>query len=265
MDVRLSWAKALGLAGALTGFAVAVVLMALPSALTTAFAADAKPIPVTPVSGTRLSGLSTTLRWVQEADSRWFQVQVIPFSNDGPGINLIIGDESQVAAASYQVREPDFGSAEPNYVMLPDITYSWRVRTADTFASPLEGDWSPWSDSMTFKTATKSSDSITLLGPRDGAGTGSLRPTLQWGNSDETVFYYEVQVSRDSGFCAAAGCPMLYWELRHGGLTSPMNSYTIPDGFPLQANETYFWRVRPRIQGDGAAVAWTAAASFHSR
>jgi hypothetical protein len=43
-----------------------------------------------------------------------------------------------------------------------------------------------------------------------------------------------------------------------------MNSYTIPSGFPLEGSHTYFWRVRPRIQGDGQPVGWNTAASFRT-
>ena len=87
----------------------------------------------------------------------------------------------------------------------------------------------------------------------------SLTPTLTWENTDNAVFYYEVQVSRDKDF---AGSAPLYYELRHGGVTVPANSYLVPTGFPLEAATTYYWRVRPRVQGDGKPVDWPAARTF---
>ena len=75
-----------------------------------------------------------------------FQVQVVPMNNDGPGINLVIGDASQVAASQYQVKEPSFDSSDPGYVMLPGMTYTWRVRTTPLTTPISENDpgWSDW-------------------------------------------------------------------------------------------------------------------------
>ena len=36
------------------------------------------------------------LQWTQPPKTTWFQVQVIPFNEDGPGINLVIGDRALV-------------------------------------------------------------------------------------------------------------------------------------------------------------------------
>ena len=165
-----------------------------------------------------------------------------------------------VNAAQYQVQAPDFGGAG-NYVMLPDITYTWRVRTATSTAAPNNSDWTAWSV-RTFHTPARTSATISLATPQNGSTVGSTRPALMWGNSDPEVFYYEVQVSRDAGFCNTAGCPFLYWELVHGGVTSPPNTYLIPEAFPLEAGATYHWRVRPRIQGDGEPVAWSETWTF---
>ena len=51
---------------------------------------------------------------------------------------------------------------------------------------------------------------------------------------------------------------MLYWELRHGDVTRRPNSYTIPGGLRLQSDGTYYWRVRRRVQGDGAPAGWSS-------
>ena len=113
--------------------------------------------------------------------------------------------------------------------------------------------------SGSFKTAPPSSATLGVLGPIPGAEVASLTPTLQWNNSDARIFYYEVQVSRDPQFGPDA---FLYWELRHGGVTQPVNSYRVPEQFPLEAGTAYYWRVRPRVQGDGAPVNWSEAFSF---
>ena len=57
---------------------------------------------------------------------------------------------------------------------------------------------------------------------------------------------------------------MVYGALVHGGATSPANTYAIPAAFPLEAGASYYWRVRPRIQGDGAPVAWPGPWSFQA-
>ena len=69
-----------------------------------------------------------------------------------------------VRAAQYQVLGPNFGSADPNYVMLPDMTYLWRVRTTTVLTNPTEDDWSAWAVSS-FKTPPASSSTITPVAP----------------------------------------------------------------------------------------------------
>ena len=97
------------------------------------------------------SSMGPLLQWTQPPGTTWFHLQVVPFNNDGPGTNLIIGDGALVQAAQYQIAAPNFGSADPNYVMLPDMTYIWRVRTTTVTTNPTEADWSAWSVSA-FKT-----------------------------------------------------------------------------------------------------------------
>ena len=48
----------------------------------------------------------------------------------------------------------------------------------------------------------------------------------------------------------------------HGGASTPANSYVVPEAFPLEAGEIYYWRVRPRIQGDGDPLPWSATYVF---
>ena len=70
-------------------------------------------------------------------------------------------------------------------------------------------------------------------------------------------------MSKDQSFGAGVNNPpFLYWELVHGGVSTPPNSYVVPSKFPLEAGATYYWRVRPRVQGDGTPTAWTDAYLF---
>ena len=218
---------------------------------------DPGPILTQPPMGDA-SSMGPLLQWTQPPRTTWFQVQVIPFNEDGPGINLVIGDGALVQAAQYQVRGPNFGSADPNYVMLPDMTYLWRVRTTTVTTNPAEEDWSAWAVSS-FKTPPASSSTITPVSPPAFEEVSTLTPTLTWANSNAAVFYYEVQVSRDYAFGQNA---FLYSEYVHGGASTPANSYVVPAAFPLEAGEIYYWRVRPRIQGDGDPLPWSATYVF---
>jgi len=220
------------------------------------------PVLSLPSTGVTLNNLGPLLTWSNPAGTKWYQIQVVPFNDDGPGINLIIGEPALVDAAQYQVKEPNFGGADPSYVMLPGMTYFWKVRTATSTATPTDADWTAWGNPQMFTTAAKKSDTITAKSPAEGAAVASVKPTLEWANSDKAVFYYEVQASTDKNFGATAGSPALWWELAHGGVSTPPNSYTVPDKFPLRAGSTYYWRVRPRVQGDGDPVAWSATFSF---
>ncbi len=221
--------------------------------------ADTGPVLRQPPMGDA-SSMGPLLQWTQPPETTWFQVQVIPFNEDGPGINLVIGDSAQVRAAQYQVMAPNFGSADPNYVLLPDMTYVWRVRTSTVLTNPTEADWSAWAASS-FRTPPASSSTITRVAPRLFGEVSTLTPTLTWANSNPVVFYYEVQVSRDFEFGPNA---FLYSEYVHGGASTPANSYVVPEAFPLEAGAIYYWRVRPRIQGDGDPLPWSRTNVFQT-
>ena len=215
-----------------------------------------RPTFMDPPAKSPLTGLSALLTWTNPPGTTQYQLQVIPFNNDGPGIDFVRGVET-----SYFIKAPDFGAAEGNYVMLPDMTYVWRVRTTSVTSPPAEKDWSAWSVS-TFHTGKAPTDVVERVSPQAQETVDSLTPTLQWTNADKTVFYYEVQVSKDPNFGTNA---FLYWERRHGGVTTPPNSYTIPAQFPLEAGTIYYWRVRPRIQGDGVALPWLQTYMFKTQ
>ncbi|MEK7217026.1 MAG: S8 family serine peptidase, partial [Chloroflexota bacterium] len=166
-----------------------------PAATPTPLPAGATPQTRLPACGVEITGLGTALSWNAAAGMTQFQVQVIPANNDGPAINLI-----RNAATSYVIDPPVFGTGP--YVMLPQITYSWRIRTTTATTgidetSPLWGSWSPMS---TFKTRKASSDTITLTAPAEATTVAGLTPVLQWANTDNGIFYYEVQLSKDNNF-----------------------------------------------------------------
>ena len=156
---------------------------------------------------------------------------MIPFNEDGPGINLVIGDGALVRAAQYQVMAPNFGSADPNYVLLPDMTYLWRVRTSTVLTNPTEADWSAWAVSS-FKTPPASSSTITRVAPPFFGEVSTLTPTLTWANSNAAVFYYEVQLSRDYEFGPNA---FLYSEYVHGGASTPAQQLRSTGGLPARS------------------------------
>ncbi len=218
------------------------------------------PSLVGPASGTVFSNLAPLLSWSNPPGTTQYNIHIIPANDDGPAITLIRNAES-----SYQVLAPKLGQG--NYVMLPGMTYTWKVRTTNASVSIGESDsrWSNWA-SGTFITAAPSSNTISPVSPALGTTVSSLTPTVAWQDANDKMFYYEVQVSKDPTFNTDPGTAtaMVYWELRHGGETIPMNSYTVPDNYPLEPKTTYFWRVRARVQGDGTPVAWSPAWSFQS-
>jgi len=133
------------------------------------------------------------------------------------------------------------------------------------FVDLQDGSWGPWT-SRTFRAPPVTSETIGRISPSEGAQVAILTPTVRWANTRSDVFYYEVQLSTDPTFNTdpASATAMVYWELRHGGVTIPSNSYMVPQDFPLQVGEKYCWRVRPRIQGDGTPLEWSKTFSFRT-
>ena len=74
------------------------------------------------------------------------------------------------------------------------------------------------------------------------------------------IFYYEIQASPDPNFGEGGPVAPVWRNLVHGGIASPLNSWRTPE---LQSG-THYWRVRPRVQGDGTPVAWGQTWSFVS-
>ncbi len=224
------------------------------------------PTILGPAGGYLAQNFAPALRWLVPGGTTQFHLRVVPANNDGPGINLIISDQAEVAKGEYQVAAPDM-AAGSNFVLLPGMSYRWEVRVSNATRALDENasEWGPWSRGD-FRTPGPSSATISAASPGPGSRVGSLTPALTWNNSDNRIFYYEVQLSRNASFDvdpATATAPV-YWELVHGGVSQPANTYKVRESFPLEPGATYFWRVRPRVQGDGAPVEWSQTWSFQT-
>ncbi|MBI2886362.1 MAG: hypothetical protein HYY02_04045 [Chloroflexi bacterium] len=247
---------------------------ATPTPMATATpGAAAAPAALGPVEGAVISDLAPLFTWQNPPGTTQYQLQVLPAANrltgqpDGPGIDLAIGDQALVQQARLQVEGPRLGVG--NYVMLPGMTYTWRVRTSAAAVALAADDprWGPWA-SRTFRTPPPSSATISPASPAPGISVDTLTPVVQWADSDARLFYYEVQVSKDAGFNTdpASATAAVLWEIRHGGQSAPLNSYAVRQQYALEPGATYYWRVRPRVQGDAPleGVAWSASWSFRT-
>lgn len=200
-----------------------------------------------------------------------------PFTGqpDGPAIELIIGD-SQAIAEVYQNKRiflPAPKMGEGPYIFLPG-KYRYVLCVS---AEPTSLSWNPiqnWEkpikiwpgpDGLTITNKCQSGEFDTRDAQRPSSTTirplGFNQGSLRWENSDPTIFYYEVQVSGDDRFDnnPDTATSFVWWNLVHGGVTNPLNSWKTPS---LEPNKTYFWRVRPRVQGDGTPVTWSQTWKF---
>jgi len=209
-----------------------------------------------PAHGSRLPTLGASLTWAIHPTATQYQLQIVPAKNDGPAINLIRNAET-----SFTIEPPEIGRG--SYVMLPDMTYSWRMRVSDSPTSLGENDsgWGPWSNTKTFQTPIRDSSRLQTVSPLSRATTSASPQVLRWSNGDTDVFYYEIQVSPDSTFETdpSKATAAVWGNLVHGGVSALPNSWATP---PLAPNTAYYWRVRPRVQGDGSPVAWSTSWSF---
>ena len=73
---------------------------------------DPGPILTQPPPGDA-SSMGPLLQWTQPPSTTWFQVQVIPFNEDGPGINLVIGDGALVRPRSTRSWAPTSAARTP--------------------------------------------------------------------------------------------------------------------------------------------------------
>ena len=230
------------------------LLMLQSSQAPVAESALSAPTLTSPPNGATLSTMGPTLEWINPPGTTQYHFMVVPASNDGPGVDLHLGAPD----TSFSLPPPPTW-----YGMLPDMTYTWKVRVSDSksFIDLNDPAWGPWSQAFAFHTPAASGDTILLRSPADGVTVVGFTPTLIWDDTNVYNWYYEVQASPDPRFGPEA---FLYWELRHAAATFPPRSYTIPSAYPLQPNTTYYWRVRSRIQGDGQQPSWGAAHSFRT-
>jgi hypothetical protein len=241
----------------LTKLSVLLLLTLLFTALDAprALAVPLPPIPAEPPNGGRTADYEVILQWGYPSSGiTQVQLQVTPYNNDGAAIDLI-RNANCCATDSFRIPPPPEW-----YGLLPDMTYSWRLRASES-TEPIDGSstsWGPWSPVLSFKTPLTSATSVQPVEPFSGA-TVTETPTLRWRSLDPALFYFEFQLSADETFNTnpATATAAVYWNLIHGALTNPPNSYTVPSSSPLQRGKTYFWRVRPRIQGNGTPLAWT--------
>ena len=222
--------------------------------------AGVAPTLGTPANGTQLAALNAiTLTWSVPSGTTQYQIQVVPAKNDGPGINLI-----RDVATTYTIDPPVLGQGP--YVMLPGMTYTWRVRatTKTTSVDEADSSWGAWSDDWTFTTPAPSAAGTTAIEPAIGTTALTLLPALRWSDNQSFVFYYELQLSKDPTFNTnpATATASVYTNLVHGGQSEPLNTWRVPANFPLEPSTQYYWRVRPRVQGNGTPVSWSQSFSF---
>jgi len=266
LQIKRSWTR-LRLLLAVAVFGLLLMTNVLPVSQAAPLTA---PALISPADSASLESLGATLAWQQPQGTTQFHIQVTPAKSpatgepDGPGINLIIGDAASVAKASFLAPEPVFGQGP--YVMLPGMTYTWRVRVSDAKTSIGTDDpsWSPWSEERAFHTRAASSGTISLSSPTEGLIPTTL-PAVVWKDSDSAIFYYEVQLSADPQFRTGSdGIASVFSNLVHSGESLPPRSWTVPRSFALPPGH-FYWRVRPRIQGDGTPVGWRTTFSCPAR
>lgn len=220
-----------------------------------------------PVPEAILPTLNIPIEFKPPQDTKSIHLQLIPANNDGPGVDLLLTDEEIIKNGKFSVPAPVIGRGP--YINLPGMGYTWRIRTSSSLKTPedtkRDAGWTPWVE-RNFRTPPSTSETIRLLSPINDETIDKLNPSIKWDNSNKSIFYYEVQLSKDPTFNTdpQTATAAVYWNLIHGGVTNPLNSYTIPDSFPLERDKTYYWRVRLRIQGDGTAVEWSTISSFRT-
>ncbi len=219
-----------------------------------AAAAPASPPALTePEDGTTLRTFAAVLSWSNPSGTRQVHLQLIPFNNDGPGVNLYFGS----ALNSFKIPAPPEW-----YGLLPDMTYTWRVRLSDADRAVELDDksWGAWVEHR-FRTPKVTSGTIRPLTPAVEDVVRTRTPVLQWSDRPD-LFYYELQLSTDASFGQNGATAPVYSALLHGGVTRPTNGYAVPPDFPLDDHRTYYWKVRPRVGGDGTAIPWSPTYSF---
>lgn len=198
---------------------------------------------------------------------------------DGADIKLILSDKAvleRIRAGEFKIEAQ---SGIGKWVLQPDQKVTEIVSVSNEDKEP---DWdSPaWvsyearpglmapasSAQRTYRLPSTDSKLITALSPQSGENVNSINPKVQWYDGDTNIFYFEIQLSKDSSFNTDRDTAIapVYWNLVHGGLSTPPNSWTVPEGADLDPGTQYYWRVRARIQGSGTPVEWSQTFNFNT-
>ncbi len=220
-----------------------------------AWAVPNSPMPVSPANAFRLQNWDIQLEWRYPSEPiTQVRLEMLPANGDGAGIDVILNANPSVNGTFRVPAPPEW------YGLLPDMTYRWRLQASEATTSITLTDpsWGPWSPTFSFQTPRTRIQDLSPLTPNNGATTITT-PQFTWRSTDPQVFYYEFQLSSDPTFNTdpATATASVYWNLIHGAIPNPKNSYTVPPSAALQKSTTYYWRVRPRIQGDGTPMPWT--------
>lgn len=215
------------------------------------------PKIIEPYAGRTLESLANRVKFQPLPGAKWAHWQVIPANNDGPGVNLLIGDSTMIQKGEFNVPAPVLGQGP--YIMLPGQGYTERVRTSDKDKPDVnrDEDWSGWAVD-TFRTPPPTSATIEPV-TANGTKMPVLNPVIQWKDNNKEMFYYEFQLSKDPTFNTdpQTATARIYGSIIHGGVSIPLNSYRVPAEAPLEVSTTYYWRARQRVQGDGQPVSWS--------
>lgn len=208
-----------------------------------------------PTGGGVASSITPTLSWTAPPASAQYELVMTPEGNEAARTSII-----RPIASDLTLPGPPTW-----YGMLPGTLYYWRIRVTNVTRSigPSDPSWGTWSQMAAFRTPVPTGDAISSLIP-DAGRVDSLTPTLVWRSAEPNLFYYEIQVSSDPKFItdATRSIAPVYWEVKHGGVTTPPNSYTVPAAYSLKGGAAYYWRVRPVSFGPAGSVPWSKIWSF---
>lgn len=156
--------------------------------------------------------------------------------------------------------------------------YDWEV-CASGLATPLPYESPGWGDveiwpgqfikvpcaHFTEELPLPSPDAFSPVNFGRGEVIDSLNPDLTFTGPKET-FYFDVRLSKDPSFNndpKTAVAPV-YQEIIDGGMTKPINTYQVPDKYPLEPGQTYFMSIRPRVPSNVLEAAWGPSWNFRT-
>ena len=121
-----------------------------------------------------------------------FHLQIIPAKNDGPGIDL---HPAEVANALAIPAPPQW------YGLLPDMTYTWRVRVSDApvWVALDHASWGPWAEAV-FRTPKVGAITLVPITPLLAETVTTASPAIIFSNNRTDVCYFQLQVSKDPAF-----------------------------------------------------------------